>query len=151
MMKNALLALGLALGLVGCGGSAEEGFGEEALDPGEAQLDLTKTFNPCAGRTFDDVVPDLVAKVGAGSTCRSAVFYVANCSYVTAPASHTRFAYGNTRYHLSTPSLAPGAYVSWTKPMAMSGEFGWSVTADEYNVILESSETNNVATGHCVL
>ncbi len=152
MTKNILLGLGLALGLVGCGGAVEDDLAGDELEAGDAQLGLiTKTFNPCAGRTFDDIVPDLIAKTGSSSSCTQAVFYVANCSYVAAPASYTRFRIGTTSYHLSTPSLAPGAYATFTRPLSRSGEFTWSATADEYGAILESSEANNVTTGACIL
>lgn len=148
-------------------------FGKNAVadEPGAAAADQSAADDeqgaaPCENARCTPTLPtpivlkpNLVAvevTPGAGycvGSNGSVQIRIRNAGLRTAGPSHTRVDFGNVRYHRSTPSLAPGATFDTTVGIpagCYQPDCFFTIVADEYNVVNESSESDNDKLGICV-
>jgi CARDB protein len=99
-----------------------------------------------AGSRLAVKIPDLVVESGCDLKVR-----VRNVGAGDAPASTTKLDTGRQVFNLPTPAIPAGG-VAVLPPVnaQVSGDFGFTVTADSEGRVVESSETNNVAVVNCI-
>jgi hypothetical protein len=139
------------LALAACAGAAEDG-SEEQLGQLQSEFSLCDSTAACThGSVFEGpprALPDLrPSPFGRGTTDEPAISVI-NLGHGPAAASSTFLDWGpNCRRHLDTPPISADAAVR--VPIGSLPEFCFGsgelvLIADEYAVVAESDETNNV-------
>jgi CARDB/Bacterial Ig domain len=113
---------------------------------GQSGFVETLHVQPIAGIRLPVKLPDLVVEGGCDLSVR-----VRNVGTADAGASTTKLVIGRQVFNLPTPPINAGGTATLPPVNAPhSGDFGYMVTADSEDQVLESSEANNVAVVNCI-